>query len=67
VGINLSKEPRHEGLALGGIDSWGGGDADATAAIRLKAIGQRRKFLAELERLKELERAGRVPGRGRGG
>jgi len=30
------------------------------AAIRLEAIDQRRQFLAELERLKELERAGRV-------
>jgi hypothetical protein len=29
------------------------------AAIRLEAIEQRREFLAELERLKELERAGR--------
>jgi hypothetical protein len=28
--------------------------------MRLEAIGQRRKVLAELERLKELERAGRV-------
>jgi hypothetical protein len=33
--------------------------AHATAAIRLEAIEQRREFLAELERLKELERAGR--------
>ena len=30
------------------------------AAIRLEAIEQRRKFLAELERLKGLERAGRA-------
>jgi HK97 family phage portal protein len=34
--------------------------AEATASIRLEAIEQRREFLAELERLKELERAGRV-------
>jgi len=34
--------------------------AEATAAIRLEAIEQRREFLAELERLKELERTGRV-------
>jgi HK97 family phage portal protein len=34
--------------------------AEATAAIRLEAIEQRREFLAEVERLKELERAGRV-------
>jgi hypothetical protein len=33
--------------------------AAAAAAIRLEAIEQRREFLAELERLKELERAGR--------
>jgi hypothetical protein len=32
----------------------------SVAAIRLEAIDQRRQFLAELERLKELERAGRV-------
>jgi hypothetical protein len=34
--------------------------AEATAAIRLEAIDQRREFLVELEPLKELERAGRV-------
>jgi hypothetical protein len=34
--------------------------AEATAAIRLEQIEQRREFLAELERLKELERAGRT-------
>jgi len=34
--------------------------AEATAAIRLEAIDQRREFLIELERLKELERAGRM-------
>ena len=34
--------------------------AEATAAIRLEAIEQRREFVSELERLKELERAGRV-------
>jgi hypothetical protein len=34
--------------------------ADATAAIWLQAIEQSWEFLAELERLKELERAGRV-------
>ena len=33
--------------------------ADSVAAIRLEAIEQRREFLTELERLKELERAGR--------
>jgi hypothetical protein len=44
------------------------------AVIRLEAIEQRREFLAELERPKQLERAGRVlaareerhAGRGRG-
>jgi hypothetical protein len=30
------------------------------AAIRVEQIEQRREFLMELERLKELERAGRV-------
>jgi hypothetical protein len=34
--------------------------ADSVAAIRVEQIEQRREFLAELERLKELERAGRV-------
>jgi hypothetical protein len=33
---------------------------DAVAAIRVEQIEQRREFLSELERLKELERAGRV-------
>ena len=34
--------------------------AESVASIRLEAIEQRREFLAELERLKELERTGRV-------
>jgi HK97 family phage portal protein len=34
--------------------------AESVASIRLEAIEQRREFLGELERLKELERTGRV-------
>jgi hypothetical protein len=34
--------------------------ADSVAAIRVEQIEQRREFVSELERLKELERAGRA-------
>jgi hypothetical protein len=34
--------------------------AESVAAIRVEQIEQRREFLAELERLRELERTGRV-------
>ena len=34
--------------------------ADSVVAIRVEQIEQRREFVSELERLKELERAGRV-------